>query len=79
MWREQRLDEDPRRGDSAGPEQLSPNNTTGSGLSVGVTDLNAIGICQTHVRGNLSKARTDVQPAALRLNQKVRQPSASYG
>src|SRR5262249_34459767 len=43
MWREQRLNEDPRRSDSAAPQQLSPNNTTGGGSSVGVTDPNAIG------------------------------------
>src|SRR5262249_20946374 len=41
-WREQRLNEDPRRSDSAGLPQPSPNNTTGSG-SIGLTDANAVG------------------------------------
>ena len=41
-WREQRLNEDPRRSDSAGQQstQPSPNNATSG---VGVTDPNAAG------------------------------------
>ena len=41
-WREQRLNAPPPPSDIAGPQQPSPNSTTGSG-SIGVTNPNAVG------------------------------------